>query len=1261
MQAIELYVNADKTAAGTSVNTYANAGVKANQNNMGKTYSSTTVSKKTLSSLDNVSAGTATDGWDYFVLRMNPYDNDGSGSNNTAMLGFMEVSKVEETTIGGQVSSPPEKIIVTDIATRAATADGKTITLNESALEDPSIFPQKAKVTWANGTGKGYDSIGSTTPGDTNYLGGTTIIWDASTIDFSAAELTSSGEYLAGYIYGYVLNKVMYAIPVYTTTAYALTNVYAYTQSGSTFNQSAISIDINADSDKYNPSMPDLVRIKFQNGKVYTFGTVLTDVNGDMVYARAKGNAVLGKDVNDNQKVNIHGNKYKIEYAYTAGLKYSTATASDVASFNAGQLTMGLYTKLADRYVAVAVGSAVEGGTYYKVVTETVEGVEYAVLDYSKLPTGKNFPVGWIAYDEYEFGWEGGAVDVNFEYQWGFSAVAESSVTVSVKGYEIDPKKIANFSTTTSANATDADKRTNFTSFDAYEDLDSILADASFNNSIAEYIKTFVYVNGKYTSGQYQDLSVSWDLTNLEKRLEEIKVVGADGSVSYDYYKGIDVTVTALVGANVFRYVTGYDDDGDPIYGFVGDGNKNTNNGAIAQKVQVPVKIAGRVFNSLETESLTFDTYSSDVINGDSFATNVKAIFEGTDKPVVLDSSSLTITAPYVKVDGEYSLIAEGVTREQFSYLGYEGQDLYAKLDIGTEKSGKQTIYVPINVTAMTANVYRLTVNREHTLDPEWYNLADEYNVLTINFKEKGTPDHTMKPDWSTVKYYSNATYTKEVDNIFKGGTFYATVEANPCDADGNLLVDANGVPYGAHNGQSQVIKLRLTVPQKDITSIKFLANTDSVDMITSGAINTVSQATLENIDNYTANGYAEYVLDGKTYNLSTYHYVVNSENYFRVGEWGDYRNGTAVAITYTTEGKQYTEIAFVRDWNLAGFTVNSVGGDRYAIATVGAQEFRVKLATPSLAITEMTLEGESSVKFFGGTTTLTALNFANEVPSFEYNVFKAWQLPTTVAVKGEQVAGTMTNVKMNWINASTPGSLETDFIEEDGKKVYRTDENGAYVLREVKFYNEGSVVYPAKGAFEVKIYLVGDNGETIIAGAENVDTLLTAPTGLNLIYNVFGVFTLPTTADVVYNDGTPNKEGVPVVWSAGAPTTDEIKAGTFTRTAHIGANIMSAEYTFSVAYAYEVEGLGTAGDLAYTLTADKFYNGLPTSATIYPDKESKSVSYQASLNWKVKYDTNGNITSGLNEDGTVNVEISANGVKLEAKVMLAVSATKIA
>ncbi|MBO5982765.1 MAG: hypothetical protein J6Q06_02710, partial [Clostridia bacterium] len=447
---------------------------------------------------------------------------------------------------------------------------------------------------------------------------------------------------------------------------------------------------------------------------------------------------------------------------------------------------------------------------------------------------------------------------------------------------------------------------------------------------------------------------------------------------------------------------------------------------------------------------------------------------------------------------------------------------------------------------------------------------------------------------------------------------------------------------------------------RKSITDVKFLANTGSADIYTSGAIDTLSQAYLADINNYTASSYAEYVLDGTTYNLSTYNYTLNPDNYFRVGEWGDYRNGTAVAITYTTGGVEYTEMAFVREWKLDGLNISSNGGTAYAVAVVGAQQFTIELNTPSLAIRELTLEGASSVKFLGGGTTATDLDFDSSAPAFEYNVFEEWNLPTMATVRAEQELAELENVVLAWVDDSVPGSIASDFVTINGKKSFRTDEQGAYVLRKVRFY-QGSILYPAKEALEVKIYLVDDNSDSIVTDSTNVDTARTTPDNLDLTYSVFGEFTLPTTATVNYLDGTPARAGVPVVWSAGAPTASEIKAGRFARTAYIGANLMSAEYIFTVEHNYALDGLGNVGELQYHMTVEGFYEGLPTSATIYPDNDDTSVSYPASLNWTVEYDNNGNITSGLNDDGTVNVQITANGISLVAKVMLSVEATEIA
>ena len=203
-------------------------------------------------------------------------------------------------------------------------------------------------------------------------------------------------------------------------------------------------------------------------------------------------------------------------------------------------------------------------------------------------------------------------------------------------------------------------------------------------------------------------------------------------------------------------------------------------------------------------------------------------------------------------------------------------------------------------------------------------------------------------------------------------------------------------------------------------------------------------------------------------------------------------------------------------------------------------------------------------------------------------------------------------------------------------------------------------MVYPANDAFDVKIYLVGDNGESILDNAEGVDVEHSAPNDLSTVYNAFGTFELPTTATVVFTDETATKTNVPVVWSAGAPTSQEVAKGTFTRTAYIGANLMSAEYTFTVVYGYGVDVLGEAGALEYALTADKFYGGLPTTATVYPDSDNTAESYEATLRWHVSYNNKGEITSQLNDDGTVNVRIEANGIYLDTRVALTVEATEI-
>lgn len=48
----------------------------------------------------------------------------------------------------------------------------------------------------------------------------------------------------------------------------------------------------------------------------------------------------------------------------------------------------------------------------------------------------------------------------------------------------------------------------------------------------------------------YSNLDLTWDLTNLTKAMDKLKNAESGG---WDYFKGIDVNVTAYLGGLTFR------------------------------------------------------------------------------------------------------------------------------------------------------------------------------------------------------------------------------------------------------------------------------------------------------------------------------------------------------------------------------------------------------------------------------------------------------------------------------------------------------------------------------------------------------------------------------------------------------------------------------------------------------------------------------------------------------------------------------------
>ncbi|MDE5601462.1 MAG: hypothetical protein K2J16_03085, partial [Clostridia bacterium] len=283
IQAVEFYINGRKNGAGTGI-TYT---TKSNTAlGYGGTFGTRSVNSAELVPTNSGTTDNANGGaWDFFFLRLTPYGNVNSSVKNT-MIGFDDAA--DATVIG---SAPPTEIEISDPATRQGVAryndsrGDKSFYLRDSYFFDESLFPQKADVRYSNG----YYTNDETSDGSAT---GTYIVWDASTVDLTAASIDSTGRRLAGYVYGYALNVVMYTIPVYVTNAYAVKTVQAVkstaslTASSNSFTYNgAIRLDMKSDNSTFNVELPDLVSLTFQNNSVRTFGTYLADEEGKMLNA----------------------------------------------------------------------------------------------------------------------------------------------------------------------------------------------------------------------------------------------------------------------------------------------------------------------------------------------------------------------------------------------------------------------------------------------------------------------------------------------------------------------------------------------------------------------------------------------------------------------------------------------------------------------------------------------------------------------------------------------------------------------------------------------------------------------------------------------------------------------------------------------------------------------------------------------------------------------------------------------------------------
>ena len=381
-----------------------------------------------------------------YVLAINPLNLIQSGSENKGLVSFLEADHLNS--MSADVSNA--YINVSDIGTKAAqlygVGDGPISgTLNADFLT--SNLPTSANV----------QLVSPNNPHDV------TVIWDASAIDLSAphsfvdedgnsycdncglekgdATLGAHGtQRLAGFVYGYALNLVVAKIPVYVTNDFTATEVSPV---GS--NDPSFSIDMSSAG---NVKLPDLVKIKFTSEGAtsgtnvsYIFGTQRFDDAGNAQYAvlRSGSNVYMRHETFD-----ANGASTGVEYGFYPADSVSTAT--DV-------YTLQVYPA----YVAYTDGNTVSVGdtTYYVLRNNNAD-----------ITVPGNLPVGTFSWDEFSYGWDGGAAEddaaevkhtVGLSYQWGFAETQRTSTTVSVVNNEVTVDGDTLYANNTGSTTTQAD------------------------------------------------------------------------------------------------------------------------------------------------------------------------------------------------------------------------------------------------------------------------------------------------------------------------------------------------------------------------------------------------------------------------------------------------------------------------------------------------------------------------------------------------------------------------------------------------------------------------------------------------------------------------------------------------------------------------------------------------------------------------------------------------------------------------------------
>ncbi len=668
----------------------------------------------------------------------------------------------------------------------------------------------------------------------------------------------------------------------------------------------------------------------------------------------------------------------------------------------------------------------------------------------------------------------------------------------------------------------------------------------------------------------------------------------------------------------------------------------------------------------MQDGAIDFDPYTVNkdggkLITGRNLAWEKQIIFNvrGSDGELVLRNityneetqDQLAIEGPFL-----YNSNTSGYVDAYSGFGGFALHPLYAKIDIGTEISGKQSVYVPINVRVPVQDVLRLTVYHDDTLNPVWY---EQYETLSVKFNG-GKTEHTMYPDWSTVKYYTNPTLTREIANIYNAdGTVYMTFNAFVREGDA-----PDGKPMGAkthldQNGETvydgQLLTVRLdNIEQQEITGIKFFYDAENGKDIYSmqkeelDALYTEGQ--LLDTAYYTGDVYAQtHVNGGTAYGVDPVNFAAHPENYFGVGTrkgayWGDVYNGTAVLIsvntTYTgvryakqsTEGGEDTYIesvdgeyrvdrdgqyvainapyiAYVQRFENAPTAFPFEGGERTAFAYIGDQQIAFNIRVPSLVADNVTVtvSGSETISDWPTDNRVEALNL-------QYDPYKEWQLPTQLTYSTVS-GGKPVTTQIYWKESTAPQAGDIKQKRESSSLVF-------YVERKYSLYDGLSL---QTDEYTACIRLTNYSSTERRALSVTLDDT----------YYAFDEFTFPTMGKLRRYTGSTQQDigDVPITWdSTSLPNSEELYRGTFKRNAYAavagsGGAMLTVEKTVTIVNAFslkdDLNGFTGSFDklnLAYHLDAENFFKGLPTSGTV----EIAGKSIPVKFKWAATYGLDG-------------------------------------